>query len=77
MYEGVYKRGVAVGQTDIRTDTMTFRFKDELFEFPLPSVFHLAKYNGYWYEADVKKLRSLRKRMAHRKGIKNGIRRAI
>ena len=73
MYEGVYKRGIAVGQSNILTDTMTFRFKDELFEFPIIEVIHIAHHNGYYYEAKVKRLRALRAKGRN----KNGIRRAI
>lgn len=61
-FDGLYKRGIAVGESNIKTDTMTFRFKSEVFEFPtsrvLPSV---AIYNGYFYEASVKALRKLAK----------------
>lgn len=57
--EGIYKRGLAIGETNIRTDTMTFRFRDEVYEFPLGEALTVAKYNGYWYEARVKNVRKL------------------
>ena len=59
MFEGVYRRGVAVGESNIRTDTMTFRWRDEVFEFSTSDALKVAVYNGYFYEAKVKQLRKL------------------
>ena len=62
MYEKVYERGIAVGAPDINNDEITFRFRRELFTFPCIDVIpFVAKYNGYFYEADVKELRKLAK----------------
>ena len=61
MYEGVYDRGIAVGAPDIKTDEITFRFRRELFTFDTEDVIHIAKYNGYFYEAPIDKLRKLSK----------------
>ena len=57
--DAVYDRGIAVGVSNIRDDTMSFRFRDELFTFPTTRVFGVAKFNGYWYEADIEDLRML------------------
>jgi hypothetical protein len=58
---GVYDRGYAVGESNIKTDTMRFRFRDETFEFPASAVIpDIATYNGYFYEARVEDLRRLR-----------------
>ena len=38
---------------------MVFRYRDEVFEFPTQDVFWLAKFNGYFYDAPVEKLREL------------------
>ena len=60
-FEGNYKKGIAVGFADIKTDSMAFSFRDEHFDFPWEKVYHLARWNGYWYEVPVKKLRKLAK----------------
>ena len=63
MYEEVYKRGIAVGQTNIRTDSMTLRWKRKVYEFPLSDAMRIARYNGYWYEAAIKRVRELAKEL--------------
>ena len=57
--EGVFKRGVAVGYSDIKRDEITFRFRRELFTFPTVRVMRVARYNGYFYEADIKDIREM------------------
>ena len=59
-FSELYKKGIAVGSPDIKTDTVTFRFKDELFEFPTVQIAGKSAYNGYFYEYPVKKLRKMR-----------------
>ena len=59
-YQAVYDRGIAVGKSDVRNDTMTFRWRDEVYEFPLLEVHPLAYYNGYFHEIPVEKLRELK-----------------
>ena len=59
-YSELYKKGVAVGYCNIRSDTLIFRFRDETFEFPTGDVLPgIAFWNGYFYTAPVKKLRKL------------------
>ena len=60
-FKEVFKRGIAVGYADVKRDEMTFRYKDELFTFPTFDCVHIAKYNGYFYEARIAKLRKLAK----------------
>ena len=60
-FEGVFKRGIALGHADVRNDEMTFRFRKELFTFPTLACWHVARYNGYFYEAKVTELRKLAK----------------
>ena len=55
----LYKKGIAVGQSNIYQDIMNFRYKKEEFIFPTMAVFNLMSYNGYFYTAPVKKLRAL------------------
>jgi hypothetical protein len=64
MYDGVYDRGIAVGESNIERETMTFRFRDEVFEFPTFKVYPHVVYNGYWYEAPIDKLRELEREAA-------------
>ena len=67
-FSELYKKGIAVGETDIHSDTISFRFKDELFSFNTsdldPSVYG---HNGYFYEAKVKELRKEHKKLAREK----------
>ncbi len=58
-YSALYERGVAVGSSDVQKDAMVFRFRDEVFEFPTLKAFHLARWNGYFYEASVDDIRKL------------------
>ena len=57
--EGIYRAGFARGQTNIRTDTMTFRWRDEVYELPIGEAIGVAHYNSYFYRAKVKALRKL------------------
>ena len=59
MFEHVYKRGIAVGESNVRNDKLIFRFRDETFEFPTEKAIHIARYNGYFYEAPIDELRKL------------------
>ena len=63
-----YDKGLAVGIQQIRSDSILFRFKDELWEFPAFYVLgvngkNIAKFNGNYYEAKPSRLRGLAKRM--------------
>ncbi len=60
--ETLYRRGIAVGEADIRNDEMHFRFRKELFSFSTYEAMEFTTHNGYWYEAPVSKLRELAKR---------------
>lgn len=56
-----WKRGLAVGSSDIRTDSIEFVFEKEKFRFPALEVMDLCEQNGTFYTVKVKKLRALRK----------------
>lgn len=56
-----YKRGNAVGGSYIQDDSLCFRYRDEVFEFPTIEVMHLVKNDGTWYVVPVNKLRRLAK----------------
>ena len=58
-YTALYERGTAVGFSDVKTDSVAFRFRDEQFQFPSGRVFPYMKWNGYFYEADINELRKL------------------
>ena len=60
-FEGLFKRGLAMGHADVRNDEMTFRFRKEMFTFPTLACAHVARYTGYFYEAKVTELRKLAK----------------
>ena len=59
--EGLFKRGLAVGEADQQRDEMTFRYRKEIFTFPTINCLHVTKYNGYFYQAKVSELRKLAK----------------
>ena len=63
MNEEIYKHGIAVGQTNIRTDSMILRWRDEVYEFPLTEALRVARYNGYWYEGKIKDIRKLARKL--------------
>ena len=63
IYQTVYESGRAVGDTDIKNDTMVFRYFDEVIEVPLGELPHLPSlYNGYFYEIPIGKLRKIAKK---------------
>lgn len=61
-HETLHSKGIAVGWSDIRKDSLVFEFRKERFEFPTLEVFSVAKFNGYFYTAPVKKLRAMQKK---------------
>ena len=58
-YEALFKRNVAVGESQISSDTIFFRFKHEEFVIPTCSSVGIATFNGECYTAKVDKLRKL------------------
>ena len=58
--ETLYKKGLAVGSSDIRNDTITFNFRKEKFVFPTIQLSGMCDFNGYFYTAKVKDLRILK-----------------
>ena len=65
-FEHYYKRGIAVGMPDIRTDAIVFFWRGE--EISLPTIAVLgkppvAKSNGTFYTAPLKKLREIAKEL--------------
>ena len=61
MYDALYAKGIAVGESNIKADTLVFRWKDEVFEFPTVALIPgIAAYNGYFYEAEVERLRKMK-----------------
>jgi hypothetical protein len=58
-HESLYDSGRAFGTSDIKSDTMTFRYREEMFVFPTLRVYGVARFNGYFYEADIEDLRKL------------------
>ena len=62
-YAELTRRGVAVGESDIREDSITFRFGkkgEHSVTFPTAAVAHgLAQFNGYFYEASIEEVKKL------------------
>jgi len=58
-YERLFERNVAVGQSEISTDTLLFRFREEIYSVPTISTVGIATFNGEFYTAKVDKLRTL------------------
>lgn len=61
MNDSFYSRGVAIGQADIREDSIVFRFKRDIYVVPTTeaSEFSLFRDAGHFahYEAKIGKLR--------------------
>lgn len=54
---------IAFGESRIQTDSIVFRHEDEVLEFKCEEVLpHLARYNGYFYEADLESLKALQEK---------------
>ncbi len=63
-----YKKGIAIGVTCIKDDSLTFFFrgKNGMEEYSVPSIVMLkhpqkAKFNGVHYEASIKDVRKAAK----------------
>jgi len=69
-YEELFKKDIAVGHSNIQTDSIDFRFKDEHFSLPTVSTIGIATFNGYFYTGKVKKLRALLKEIEDARGEK-------
>ena len=59
VFQTVYERGAAVCQSDVKTDTVICRFKDEVFTFPADKAWRITHWNGYFMEADIDEVRKL------------------
>lgn len=71
--EKLFRKGVAVGKSDVYYDTVEFWFKEERFSFPTSSTVGIATYNGRYYTAKVEKLRDLQEKIKkHLEDIRNG-----
>jgi hypothetical protein len=65
MYDALYERGRAVGQSNIMDDTMTFRCREETWTFKTEKVYPYIESSGYgFYTAPVDKLRELERESA-------------
>lgn len=58
----LHSQGLAVGWSDIKKDSLVFEFRKERFEFSTVEAFPIARFNGYFYTAPVKKLRAMQKK---------------
>lgn len=58
-YREIYRQGRAIGQAEIKTDTVTLRFKDEVFSLPIIEAWEIVRWNGYFWEADIDDVRRL------------------
>ncbi len=53
------RRGLAVGQSDIRNDAIDFTYREEKYTFPTIRVAQLCVTDGSFYLAKVEALRKL------------------
>lgn len=58
-FEKLFAEGIAVGQSDIVSDVVHFRFREEQFSIPTFKLTGILRWSGYFYEAPVKKLRKM------------------
>lgn len=54
------RKGLALGRSDIKNDSIDFRYRDEVFSFRTLDVMHIVKCNGSLYEARIDDLRMLK-----------------
>ena len=74
MMPSLYRRGLAGGKAEIASDTILFRYRDELFEFP--GTILLEQRKGKYivglgkkcYTARVSVLRALKKELEKKNG---------
>ncbi len=59
-HASIYASGRAVGQPNIRDDTMTFKFEDETYTIPTAKLPHNT-YNGYFHSLPIEEVRKLAK----------------
>ncbi len=59
------RRGLAVGQTDIRNDAIHFTYREEKFTFSTLRVIARCRPNGSFYLAKIKDLRKLAMENGH------------
>lgn len=53
----IYEHNRAIGIPDIRNDSVIFRFKDELYEFPTSRMPNTEEFGGFMDTIDIKELR--------------------
>ena len=64
-FAALYERGMAVGQSNIKNETMDFRFRDETFTFPLLVVYPVIENSHLgFYTVPIDKLRELEREAA-------------
>ena len=71
-HSALYERGMAYGAANIKTDTIIFRFKEEVFEFPLSVGWPIAHFNGYFYQASIDDVRKIEAELAGKKETSHG-----
>lgn len=58
-YATLYDKGLAVGHSSIRDDTINFEYRGERFTFPAMQAHPIATYNGYFWTAHIDDVRKL------------------
>lgn len=62
-FSAVYDKGHAVGNSNVRDDTMTFRYREEVFDLPTRLLHGVSNWNGLFYQAKVEDLRRIAKEL--------------
>ena len=67
MFEELYDQNIAVGHSNVRNDSIDFRWRKKTWSFPARFVIpEIAIYNGYFYEAKIADLKRLEKKHGKR-----------
>lgn len=70
-FEALFDRNVAVGESEIHSDSVIFRWRDEIWTVPTISTVGIATFNGNFYTAKVDKVRALAVRVDEMRGNGN------
>ena len=55
----LYDKGIAIGHSSIRDDTIDFEYRGEHFTFQTVQAHQIATFNGYFYVAKIDDVRKL------------------
>ena len=70
-FGALYDKGLAVGHSCIRDDTINFEFRGEKFTFPTVQAHPIVTFNGYFFVAKIDDVRKLEAEAASKEASKD------